>query len=111
MMYTTVKTTTQTASTKGQYQKNQDQADNNVAGVQTDQRIESRSEQIRADREMILVNELVPLNCGIDQKTDAQKSRDQPPEVKKASDPFMKIPFRNYNRRAAGKQKDGAKDR
>ncbi len=102
MKYTTDSTTTQIASTKCQYSANTpmrcscsmrdvaqcgenhddrqaSQADDHVRRVQAHQRIKRRAEQVGADGQPFVIDQLIPLARGADDKDQPQHDGEQPP--------------------------------
>ena len=107
MTYTTVNTTTHTTSTKCQYSEStsmraacsiptrpaipnseddaeHDQADGDVEGVQADQRVVGRAEQVRGDRQPVLVDQPVPFLASAVQEQTAEHDRQRPQRQERA---------------------------
>ena len=76
--------------------------DDDVAQMQTDQRIEGRAKDIDADRETLMLDEMHPFRCGIVNKICPEKHRDAPPDEKPVAIKPMQHPFGINDREARG---------
>src|SRR5262249_52465092 len=74
-----------TANAQDQNHCEQDQTHEHVTGMQADQRVKGRPEQIRADREVISKDQFLPVQSGGAQEHHREDNSDQPPELESAS--------------------------
>jgi hypothetical protein len=72
-----------------------------MARVKTNQRVKRRAKQIRANGQVILVNQLLPFQAGCRQELEAETDRYDPPELKPAQRILRKCVLGQVNRQAA----------
>ena len=89
----------------------QDKSHRHMEGVQADQRIVGSPEQIRADRQSVLIDHPIPFPRRSEEERSTQSDGAEPP-VSETSDSAIANCFdREVNGQAAGKQTDRIKDR
>lgn len=76
---------------KDENHRKQNETDDNVTGVQTDQRIVSRPKQIGAERQPILVDQFMPFKASVDEEAETHGRGDSPPDVKAYHRAFLQV--------------------
>src|SRR5262249_33638792 len=67
------------------HDRHEDEADDDVEGVQADERVVRRSEQVRGDREPVFVDQSVPFLPGAVEEETTQKEGHQPQAHERAA--------------------------
>src|SRR5262245_28900514 len=96
---------------QNQRQRKEGQADDHVTGVEADQRIKGRAEEIGADRQARPGDQMAPLHGSKRQKEGAEDYRAGPPESEAACVRTLEGALSQYDRQAAREQTDGGYDR
>src|ERR1035438_3010848 len=91
-------------------QRKHDEADDDVAGVQADERVEGGAEEIGADGEAVAVDELVPLMRGAAQEDASEQHRRRQPERGCGAPAGVQRGDGGVDGRAGGKQADAGED-
>src|SRR5260370_1293206 len=79
--------------------------------MKTHQRVKRSSEQIRADCQMVMRNQLVPLHSRPCQENRTKKKCDGPPQAECGHLAVLDRALREPDKYAAGEQTDGIEDR
>jgi hypothetical protein len=77
-----------------------------VGGVQADERVKSRSEEVGPNRQSVVINQLAPLDGGHGEKQTSQDNCRKPEELEETHTIPIESAFREHDRHAAREQKD-----
>src|ERR1017187_237073 len=91
-------------------QRKHDEADDDVAGVQADERVEGGAEEISADGEAVAVDELVPLMRGAAEEDASEQYRRRQPERSCGAPAVMQRRDGEVDGGAGGKQANAGED-
>ena len=92
--------------THDQNQAEKKRANHHVTGMQPDQRLKGRTEQIGPDREPFLVNQVEPFIDGPQYKSNAGGEGDAPPKMEPPKRTLFQMVFSNDDRSATAKQQN-----
>ena len=90
--------------THDQDQTQKNRPDQHVAGVQPDQRIERRAEEIGADCEPFMVYQMHPFIEGPEYESNAGGERDKPPQMEPPNRTFLQMMLGRHDRSTAAEQ-------
>src|SRR5579863_2153035 len=95
---------------KDQDDRKHGQADDDMACMQADEGIERGAEEIGADSQAVLVNQLLPFEAGTNKKNRSQSHGERPPQTERSPGVPLQGTFRYPDRETAGKQANGIED-
>src|SRR6185437_5036019 len=87
-----------------------DDSEQNVRGMQADQRIKRGSEKIGGDGEVLVIDKVLPLESGSDQEDHAENKSERPEGSEELDLVALKRALREPDGEAAGEQADGTDD-
>ena len=95
---------------KDQHDRKHGQADDDVACMQADQRVERGAKEVGADGQPIVIDQLIPFEPGAAEKDRAQNYGERPPQAEGPHRAFLQGPFRYPDGEAAREQAYRVKD-
>src|SRR5262249_14924924 len=90
----------QTAQAEDKNERKQNEPRNHVRGMQPDERIEGRAEEIRADRQVMTINQPVPFESRPGEERYRQGNRYEPPQFESPGSASFKRALSQDDRRA-----------
>src|SRR5271168_5322041 len=91
---------------KHEHDQQRSQAEDDVRGMQPHERIKRSTEEVRADRQSVVINQLVPLNAGPDKEDGAENPGQRPPQTEDLYLAMLDGALGEPDRQAAGEQAD-----